>query len=269
MTIYISNLVCGIRNGIKNISLIEDIVRGNPNESLGIELFVHTHISDYMKEIKELASRLRGRKITFHGPFIKVEATSEPGTPEYEHFIDSYRFAFELGKEIGSRHMVFHTNERHIVPEQKSELQQISKTNIRTLLELSETFGVELLIENIPIKGVPLYDFTEFVQLFDEFPQAGCIIDIGHVHLAGWDMEAIVSRLQHRIRAYHIHNNDAIADSHCRMRDGSLDLEIFLSIYNRYTPNAELVLEYSDERGITKEDLIEDIEYLLRNTRNH
>jgi len=268
MSIYISNLVCGIKDGVKNIALIEEIVRHDPQSSLGIELFVHTHIREYKKEIKELVPVLRGRKITFHGPFLGVEATSKPGTSGYDNFIESYLFAYELGKEFGSKHIVFHTNERRISPEDKKDLQEISRQNIRTLLDLSAKYGIQLLIENIPIKGVPLYDMEEYIGLFDEFPEAGCIIDIGHVHLAGWDMETIVSRLQSRIQAYHIHNNDSIQDSHCRMQDGTLNLDDFLRIYNQYTPEAELILEYSDEQGISKEDIIEDINYLRQSTKN-
>lgn len=267
MSIYISNLVCGIREGVKNIALIEDIIRNDSGSGLGIELFVHTHINEYKQEIMSLVPSMRGQQITFHGPFLGIEATSKPGTPAYDKFIESYKFAFELGRQFGSKHIVFHTNERSISPELKPELQEISRMNIKTLLDLAVQYDIKLLIENIPVKGVPLYDREEFIRLFEEFPEAACIIDIGHVHLAGWDMQETIQALQPRIEAYHLHNNDSIQDTHNRLRDGTLDIEAFLTLYNQHTPGIDVILEYSDERNITKEDIIEDIQYLRQNMK--
>ena len=61
--------------------------------------------------------------------------------------------------------------------------------SIRELLDMAGQYGVRLLIENLDIQkaGVSLFDEEAFLELLERFPQAGCLIDVGHLHVAGWE----------------------------------------------------------------------------------
>ena len=63
------------------------------------------------------------------------------------------------------------------------------------------------------------------------------------------------------------HNNDGVHDSHQRIFHGTLDFPLFLSDYQRLTPNADLVLEYSPNVADDESGIQEDISWLLEQIR--
>jgi len=259
--LYVSNLVVGLDRGLEDPALLAraaDAVNG------GVEFFLHTHSPLYLERVKAIPKWLDGRPCTTHGPFIGVEATSEPGTASYDHMIASYAYAFETAAQLGSRHMVFHTNQCVIYPESKAEAQRRCKDVIHRLIEMGGRHRITLLIENLGIqkRGVCLFDEAEFLALLEEVPQAECIIDVGHLHVAGWDAQHVLSALGGRITAYHFHNNNGVDDSHCRICDGTFDYDAFMRLYRQYTPNADITLEYGDNHGITLSQIVEDLQYI-------
>lgn len=82
---------------------------------------------------------------------------------------------------------------------------------------------------------------------------------MGHLHVAGWNTERVLKTLGKRVEGFHFHNNDGRDDTHCRITDGTLDYTEVMRLYRRYTPNADITLEYGDNHGITCDDVIEDL----------
>ena len=82
---------------------------------------------------------------------------------------------------------------------------------------------------------------------------------MGHLHVAGWNAERVLKALGKRVEGFHFHNNDGRDDTHCRITDGTLDYTEVMRLYRRYTPNADITLEYGDNHGITCDDVIEDL----------
>ena len=107
-----------------------------------------------------------------------------------------------------------------------------------------------------------LEDAVTFLELLERFPQAGCLIDVGHLHVAGWNAERVLKALGKRVEGFHFHNNDGRDDTHCRITDGTLDYMEVMRLYRRYTPKADLTLEYGDQYGITANDVIDDIRWI-------
>ena len=166
-----------------------------------------------------------------------------------------------MARSLNSPHMVFHTHQRVIQAHERDEARQMCMESIRELLDLSARYGVQLLIENLDFqkKGVSLFDEDAFLELLERFPQAGCLIDVGHLHVAGWNAERVLKALGKRVEGFHFHNNDGRDDTHCRITDGTLDYTEVMRLYRRYTPNADITLEYGDNHGITCDDVIEDL----------
>ena len=264
MTVYISNLVAGLDKGLDHTELLLEMT-GPFGGRVGIEFFIHTYSEAYMERMEHIGEWAGKLPLALHGPFLQVEATSAPGTAEYGALTASYGRAFALAQRFGCGHMVFHDHERFVRPEQKMDLQARCLENIGELIRLAKPWGVRLLLENLalPVKGTPLFDQDEYIGLFDRFPDADCLIDVGHLGVAGWDMETVIGSLAGRIKGYHLHNNTGTDDSHRRIRDGVIDYDRFFRLYRAYTPSADLTLEYGDNHGITAGDVQRDVEDVL------
>lgn len=259
--IYTSNLVVGLEKGLDAPEMLQTIADATHT---GVEFFLHTYDPEYVRKTALIPEWLGQRPRTTHGPFIGVEASSPEGSAEHTAMLEAYRYGFDTARALGSHHLVFHTHQRVILPEEKEQAQAWCFHSIEQLLEMSRETGVTLLIENLGIqkKGISLFDEQDFIALVERYPEAGCLIDIGHLHVAGWDMEHVLHTLENRILGYHLHNNNGIDDSHHRLLDGTLDAEKFMELYRRYTPEADLTLEYGDQYGITANDVIDDIRWI-------
>ncbi|MBS6952532.1 MAG: sugar phosphate isomerase/epimerase [Enterocloster asparagiformis] len=268
MAVYISNLVAGLDKGLDRPELLLEMAQPFGGR-VGIEFFIHTYSQAYMERMERIGEWVGALPLALHGPFLHVEATSAPGSDAYDTLTQAYERAFRLARRFGCGHMVFHDHERFVRPEQKQPLQAQCLENIETLIGLAKPWGVRLLLENLalPVKGTPLFDQEEYIGLFDRFPEADCLIDVGHLGVAGWDMEAVISRLAGRITGYHLHNNDGKNDSHRRIGDGVIDYSRFFELYRAYTPDADLTLEYGDNHGITAADVRRDVKYVMESTQ--
>lgn len=259
--LYTSNLVIGLEKGLDDTALLLEAADATQT---GVEFFLHAHSASYREKAAQIGTWLGDRPRTTHGPFIQVEAASPAGSSQHAYMLEAYRYAYGVAKELGSRHLVFHTHQRMILAQEKEAAQDMCKTSIEELLAMGERHGVTLLLENLGIQkvGVSLFDEDEFIHLVKSYPQAGCLIDAGHLNVAGWNAEHVLRELRGRIVGYHLHNNDGVSDTHCRVLDGTLDYERFMALYRRYTPDADITLEYADDHGITAQDLIDDLSFI-------
>lgn len=268
MAVYISNLVVGLEKGLDNHELLLEAAAPFQGQ-VGIEFFLHDYDPGYLGKTPAIPTWLGELPAAAHGPFIGVEAASYPGTPEQERLLEAYRYGFETAAKLRCPHLVFHTHQRVIPKEEKPALMEACRQNIRHLLDMGRAQGVQLLIENLGIQktGVSLFDQKEFVALLKEFPKAGCLIDTGHLNVAGWNVEETLAALGERIVGFHLHNNDGVHDSHRRIHDGTFDHDLFFALYRKYTPFADLTLEYGDAYGITAPMLQEDVRYVLNSAK--
>ena len=97
----------------------------------------------------------------------------------------------------------------------------------------------------------------------------GCLVDIGHALLNGWDMENLIRTLGTRIWGYHLNQNDGRKDLHFPIyaprgicSPGRMD-EILKTIA-RCSPEADLILEYAPGPKISREGLLADIRRVSR-----
>lgn len=105
------------------------------------------------------------------------------------------------------------------------------------LLDLAACLGLRILVENnvctLEARGKLLMQTTnEFLQLFEILPHPalGLLLDTGHLKVSaktlGFDPFEFADRLTPHIRAFHLHDNDGITDSHLPLPPGSWVLEI-------------------------------------------
>lgn len=205
---------------------------------IGVELFPMFDADCYEEELLHCLPEFEGIPVSFHGPYYETEHSAAPGTPEYAHSMDLIRQTLPYCVRLQSQYLVFHHN------------------------------NIPVVVENAGVldRGNMLFDQDAFIQLCREehYP---VLIDIGHAYANGWDLEQTMEALKDQIVAYHLHNNDGVHDSHQRIFHGTLDFPLFLSDYQRLTPNADLVLEYSPNVADDESGIQEDISWLLEQIR--
>ena len=209
---------------------------------IGVELFPMFDADCYEEELLHCLPEFEGILVSFHGPYYETEHSAAPGTPEYAHSMNLIRQTLPYCVRLRSQYLVFHHNNIPVTEERREEMIRVSD------------------------RGNMLFDQDAFIQLCREehYP---VLIDIGHAYANGWDLAQTMEALKDQIVAYHLHNNDGVHDSHQRIFHGTLDFPLFLSDYQRLTPNADLVLEYSPDVADDESGIQEDISWLLEQIR--
>lgn len=253
-----------------NMYRAEDIKRVLPyldlfEDQVGVEVFPMFHQEEYGKALDQCLPRLSRVPISFHGPYYGAEHTAAPGTPEYDRTMAMVGQTLEYGRGLSSRYMVFHHNNRPVKDADKEGMMEVSCANYRRVRDMSADWGIPVVVENAGVRdrGNMMLDEEEFVSLCrkEEYP---VLIDIGHAHANGWDLYRVTEALKDQIRAFHIHNNDGVHDSHLRIGKGTLDVERFLTYSRHAAPGADWVLEYSLEEADDTEGIAEDVDRLLK-----
>jgi len=214
---------------------------------IGIEIFCETGNDYYWDHLLPVLLKDRSVPLSLHGPFQRLDL-SDPNA-DFEPMREAYIWAFELGKKFGAKDCVCHPYSGHRPEnEPKHAAEQAKETALQRILELNrlaETYGLKLLVENMP-ETDGLLDQQGFIDLFSPHKELSFLIDTGHAHLQKWDMDLAFEKLGSRILGYHINDNKGDWDSHLKVGEGTIDWERFFKAYRKYTPEASLVLEYNE-----------------------
>ena len=111
-----------------------------------------------------------------------------------------------------------------------------------------------------------LFDEEEFIKAIQN-REENTLIDIGHVKANGWDLENVIENLKDKIVSYHIHTNDGKHDQHLSVSEDYDELKSFVKLYKKYTPNADLVLEYNSTYEGKESLVVEDVKELLEDLK--
>lgn len=231
---------------------------------VGVELAIYTEKSarpEHIPNLLKVKDQFLAYPTLFHGPYFEVEASSEPGSEPAEYMLASYQTSFELCRLFHAPSMVMHTNQRAYEEHEKLHLQENSRDMILKLGEMARQVKVELTVENVGFnyKHSVLFPEDDFIALIQSLPgNIMCLVDLGHAILNDWDIERLIAVLGGRIAAYHIHNNPGTRDLHRPVFESGMKysrdqiIEVFRAM-EKYSPNANWILEYSPGPHITPE----------------
>lgn len=231
---------------------------------VGVEVFPLFHSEKYEEELKNILPRLKSRPIAFHGPYYGAEHSAEKGSIEYKRTMKMAEKTLEYCKLLKAGHFVFHHNNCVVLKGKKEKMIETSCKNFRELEEMFHPFNITVVVENAGVmdRGNMLLDMEEFIELCKK-EKYKVLIDIGHANANGWNLNYVINELKDSIVAYHLHNNDGVHDSHCRIHDGTIDFSSFIREAKKLTPNANWIIEYSREISDDKEGIKKDIEELI------
>lgn len=239
--------------------LLEKI--GDP--SAGIELFPEWQSEGFGDELERYIDRFASYPISLHGPYYCTEHSSAKGTPVYARSMAYFRRTLALSQRLNSRYIVFHHNNCRVEPERRQTMIDTAAANLARLRRAAARCGAILAVENAGVlsSGNMLFDEAQFIEVAGAAADA-VLLDVGHAHANGWDIQRVIAALADRIIAYHLHNNDGRADLHNRIHDGTLDMARILDCCRHYTPQADFVIEYGKQCADDIAGIAADVAYV-------
>lgn len=241
-------------------TLLEQMHRND----IGIELFPAWQTPAFAAFLHEYGSLLVQQPLSLHGPYVDTEHSAPEGSKEYVRSMAYFEKTLALSQKLQARYIVYHHNNCRVSSENRSAMLAASMRNLAALRSRAASFQAQIVIENAGVhrRGNVLFEEEEFVRMAQSVPEK-ILVDIGHAHANGWDLERLIRCLAGKITAYHVHNNNGVEDQHNRISDGTLDMERFLASCHRYTPTADLVLEYGPQCAADTVGILDDVETLL------
>ena len=252
--IYISTNIYGPDTFMKVLKVVDHF-----GGQVGIELFMMNHDDSFMDLVSENMDTLRKYSFSFHGPYYETEHSADHASEKYKYTMKLFDECLDLAKDLEPEFIVYHYNNCQV-----NDREKMLENTRKSLDHLSAKSNFPLLIENVGVDfiGNKLLSQEEFIEECLSRPE-DVLIDIGHANANGWDFERLMSALKDKIKAYHLHSNDGIHDSHQRIFENTPDMDRFLGLYKTYTPHAHLVLEYNHDFEDREDLVVEDTKRLI------
>ena len=230
-------------------------------EDYGIEFFYEFGSDSYWDVVLH---RMRADKktLSIHGPCVTVNLAD----PNDTAYLERYRKTFLYAKKTGAKYVVVHTNEQW--SGDMEFCRQLVLERLRRIeLLANELDGAKMGIENVGLKQNNLFDEEAYVALFEEFQAAGAVIDVGHAHINNWDTCRVITALNRRISAFHLHDNDGKIDEHLPLFAGTIDWRSLMEIIKQYASQAAFVFEYADGNYKNAANMIKELDVVRKKLR--
>ena len=115
--------------------------------------------------------------------------------------------------------------------------------------ETARQYDCELWVENVGFckSHNMVFDQESYMDLFLSGGAFYSLVDIGHAHINGWDVPALLRRLSGRIRGIHVHDNDGASDRHLPVFRGNIAWEGVFNALRDLPGDLLEILEYGPD----------------------
>ena len=231
---------------------------------IGVEIFYEWGGETYWELALTEIMRDRIGKFSIHAPY-QGDIVEMSLTEKEDEMFAYLREPFRLYHKFNGDGYVVHMNAPYAKAPTQAEKQERLKRVEDRLARLNDICvreGVNLLVENLAFsRGLStLCTKQEFLDVFNHNKDLKCIVDTGHAVLGDIDIFEVQRALGSRLQAYHIHDNDGLADLHQRIGTGVIDWARFGEGARKYTPDANFVMEYNGNATTCIQDYMEDAE---------
>lgn len=250
------------------LEFAEELRRKNDMET-GLELFFDTRpfarAALYHKYLEDF---INSRRIGVHCPVSDCDILADEGTLLLGYSLDRHEECMELAARIGSPYIVLHTN--GAIPADRAAIQkkrELFPGRAALLSEMAGQYGCEPWIENVGLHNCRNLVFDQDAYI-DLILSGGfySLVDIGHAHINGWDVPALLGRLKGRIKGIHLHDNDGLSDQHFPIFKGSIQWEPIFKAFRNLSGDFLEILEY--EPCTSCEDILLGMEVLRKNRQS-
>ncbi len=233
-----------------------------------IELFFDTlpflrgkYYQPYLKDF------IADRRLGMHCPIKGCDLLAQQGSGLLAYTLDRHKECLALAAELEIPYWVLHTNgHEQITAENRSEKQKRLVERLLLLTETAKQYGCETWVENVGFahENTLAVDFEAYTALILEHTEFYGLLDIGHAHINGWDIPALIEKLAQRLRGFHLHDNTGREDSHAPIGEGTVQWEPILNAMKPLCGCTEMILEY--QTGIPAEKIMAGMAWLRKHS---
>jgi sugar phosphate isomerase/epimerase len=211
-----------------------------------VELFADRLSLDYRErgQIEELAQWFRDSPLVPHALHTPPSANiAETDRHRRRDDCDEVKRALEVLELIPCPYVIQHYGARGDLHHGRRE--DAAFASLEELNMFARDRGAAILLEN----GTSELASPAHVMRFLEMTHLnnGVLFDVGHAHIGGGKVEDAYRRLEPRIRAAHVHDNDGHLDQHLLPQAGKIDWRLAMKLLRGH--NKELVLTGSVRDG--------------------
>jgi sugar phosphate isomerase/epimerase len=167
-------------------------------------------------------------ELSVHAPAYELNVGSA-NPCNRDEAVRQYREALYLAAEIGARRLVVHEGHVSYWKLDRGVARSDAMAGLSELVGIARQVGVALGLENTNYGKFAMYDtWQEWVAMADRLAggndgPVSLVLDVGHAHLAGWDLEKLSRAVGGRLAQIHVHDNLGSADDHLMPGQGVLD----------------------------------------------
>lgn len=190
---------------------------------------------DYLelaRHFREIADQRGIRFNQTHAPYVFDWTDFEAG---FNNAVERVTKCFEIAGILGIDTVIVHPIHHFVYAGNEEMIWDINMRYYTTLLPYAKKHGVRIALENMYTYD-PAGNHSEdtlsraekFVEAIDTLndPNIVACVDVGHVNMLGRKSGDLIRRLGHdRLKALHIHDNDAVKDRHVIPYLGTIDWE--------------------------------------------
>ncbi len=212
----------------------------------------------------DIARMLGAKPFAFsvHTPAWDMNLTSENAQAR-KAALEAYQSSIVFAASIRAGHVVIHPGFCQTPAFDKKAARERAAEAIGALCRFNGSYGTRLLVENVGNAETSIFTQEEFIRFFKAFGGGvGCLLDVGHANMCGWDLPETIARLRPLLYAVHLHDNDGGADSHLPIGEGTVPWKSVFRALSGCRPELRLILEYNVGTPLRK--LREGKDLLLR-----
>lgn len=183
------------------------------------------------------------RDISIHAPCVAANL-ADPS--DKDMYLQLFEKTFAYAKKCRASFVVIHTNEA--IPGDMEETKKRVRAKLKQLFKLAKNYEVQIVLENVGLgcKNNYLFSLPDYLELFEEFPEAKALLDTGHAHVNGWNLAQVTEALGSKLIACHVHDNDGSSDQHFPVGQGNIEWKPFFAALKKLPSPPILVLEYAE-----------------------
>lgn len=188
---------------------------------------------DYREYAAGLLSYAKELGVTFHQAHAPFEFEWEKENVLENIAVPRIIRCLEIASVMGIDTVIVHPLHHLVYIYNQEQIWDMNMKFYRTLLPYAEKYKVKLALENMfqfnkRMSPMPdaFSDAGRFVRFLDELdsPYAVACVDVGHACMLGEEPAKLIRALGHdRLKALHIHDNDAVLDRHTLPYLGKID----------------------------------------------
>lgn len=204
-----------------------------------------------------------------HAPLDNKDSLSGLDKDVREKAIDDHRRLLERAALAGAHHVVVHAGtftEAHEIP----EMEKIASGSLEKLLGLAEKLNMKLALENLPA-GYPGCNSGNLRRIVEDIasPWLGVCLDTGHAHISGEGVDHAFAVLRDLIIAFHLHDNNGVADQHLQPPYGTIDWSAFGRVLAQMNFTDLICIEALPWRNASWAMELKEVETLFTKGRLH